>query len=58
MTDTIEVDKEIVEQLISTILQRYLDEQSENAYRAFIKKVADDGGPFAQEAEKLLYGEE
>lgn len=58
MTETIEVDKEIVEQLISTILQRYLDEQSENVYRAFIKKVADEGGPLAKEAEELLYGEE
>lgn len=58
MTETIEIDKKTIELLVNTFLQRALDEQEENAYRAFIKKVADDGGPFAEEAEKLLYGEE
>ena len=58
MTETIEVDKKILELLVNTFLQRALEDQEENVYRAFIKKVADDGGPFAEEAEKLLYGEE
>lgn len=58
MTETIEVDKKILELLVNTFLQRALDDQEENAYRAFIKKVADEGGPLAKEAEELLYGEE
>ena len=58
MTETIEVDKKIIELLVNNFLQRALDDQEENAYRAFIKKVADEGGPLAKEAEKLLYGEE